>query len=344
MPKITFDTSNVRSSGTSFPTLKLTQNETARIVLAEDGPVYEWVHRLNKPKLSPVTGKLVTKEIVIQRTQEKKTVPDEEFVGTPVCFGSDDILSDRGSDPDNCVVCKAAQDYPEYFSAPERKFAVHVLKYATKSGSSKVSEPLSLTTLVWRLSEKRYAKVASIVEEFGGDPLTTDLILGPCINAGFQNYELAGSPVCAIATSEENLNRARQTYEGNNAGDLSPYCGRKSDPRYVKQDVDEILGRWRKVQQAEESGVSEEPAAPDFAGTLAESGSALIEGPAGSKAAEVPSASLDDLDSTIGNTAPATASEEPAAAPAAGESTTPARTTLSFTSLMDDLNKVTKSE
>lgn len=348
MPKTTFDSSNVRSSGTSFPTLKLVADEIARIVLAEDGPTYEWVHRLNKPKLSPVTGKLITKEITIQRTQEKKTVPDEEFVGTPICLGSDDILQERGSDPDHCPVCQAAMDYPDWFSSPERKFAVHVLKYATQAGTARVVKPLSLTTLVWRLSEKRYAKVASIVEEFGGNPMAVDLQLGPCTNANFQNYELAGLPTCAAQASEEDQRRARETYEGNNAGDLSAYCGRKADPRYMRQDVDEIVARWTKVVEAEQrehGGGAADPVQPDFSGTLADSGSTLIEGPAGSgKAAAAPASSLSELDDTVGGKTEeedetAAAAPTPEATPEPGESTTPARSKTSFSDLFADLNK-----
>lgn len=319
MPKLSFSTDNVRGGDTKFPTVKLGSNEYWRVVIAEAEPTYEWVHTLRKPKLSPVTGRLQMKEITL-KDGDKKQIPDMEFVGTPICLGSFDILEDRGVDADHCPVCKAAMDYPDYFSAPERRFAVHVLKYGTQPGGSKVLTPLNMETKVWRMSENRYAKIVQVIEEFGGDAQKVDLVLGPCTNATYQNYEIAGSPNCAIMQSEENLKRAIETFQGSNAGDLSAYCGRKAERRFMEQDISEIVGRWQKAQ-----GGGEAPAAPDFSGTLADSGSALLGGStAVTPPPAAPTVDLSALDDTVGTPA---ASETPAQEPAAPAASTEAPAT-----------------
>lgn len=344
MPKIGFDSANVRNSGTSFPTLKLAQGEVARVVLAERQPTFEWTHRLSKPKLSPVTGKLITKDIQL-KDGTKRTVPDDEFVGNPICLGDSAILADRGADPDHCPICKAALDYPDWFQAPERRFAVHVLKYATKSGSAQVTQPLSLTSLVWKMSENRYAKVVGVIEEFapsdgeGLIPTKVDMALGPCTNGNFQNYDINGTPKCIVAENEENWKRAQETFDNNNAGDLSRYCGRPAEMRYVKNDVDEIISRWLKSQEAESGGNSAQYSAPDLSDTLATSGAGLIEGRAGSSQPEAPTADLSSLDDTIGSSSTESGSGldefKPAEQP--GASNTPANTVVDFESLLGDL-------
>lgn len=309
MPKINFDPKNVRGSDTNFPKVALDQDAVWRVVIAEDSPTYEWVHRLEKPKLSAVTGQLEEREVEFRG--EKKIVPATIFVGSPMCLGNLDALEDRGVDPDNCPVCAAAlSEYADYFSKPERKFAVHVLKYGTKSGGSQVVTPLNLETFVWRMSEKRYGEVVRVIEEFGGDPMQVDLVLGPCTNKQFQNYKIGGAAKCEIAQSADAQKRAQETFEGNNAGDLSPYCGRRADTKFVEADVREIIALWNKAH----SGGSSAPE-PDFSESLGDSGAALLEGApvAQEKVAEV------SLDDTVGPPA-AEPVTEPAAAPAAATS------------------------
>lgn len=320
MPKIGFKADNVRSSDTKFPKVKLASGEYWRIVIIEESPTYEWVHQLRKPKLSPVTGLLQEREITT-RNGDKLMVPDMEFVGSPICLGNLDALEDRGSDPDHCPVCKAALDYPDFFSAPERRFAVHVLKYGTKPGTPQVSPgPLNLETRVWTMSEARYAKIVQVIEEFApdGDPRKVDIVLGPCTNATYQNYEIAGSPNCVILQSEENLRRAMETFAGNNAGDLAAYCGRKAEKRFVESDIAEIISRWRKAQKG-----GEKPAEPDFSGTLASTGAGLLEGSSGgapAPQAAAPAVDLSALDDTVG-----TAAEAAPEAPAPAQEAAPAQ-------------------
>lgn len=322
MPRITFSTSNVRSAGNRFPTVKLNSNETWRIVFAEPEATYEWVHVFRKPKLSPINGRLLEREISY-KNGDVKMVPDTDFVNDPLCLGNIDTLEDRGVDPDNCPGCRAALDYQDWFNAPERRFAVHVLKYQTHPGSARVVTPLGLETRVWRLSEKRYALVSERIEEFGGDPMGVDLILGPCTSQTYQNYEISGTPTCVVRQSEQTQQQAQATFQGNNAGDLSAYCGKRSDARSMQSDIDEVIGRWRAANQA---GAPVPP--PDFAGTLAETGAALIEP---SSRSQPPTADLSALDETVG-------SQPPAEAPAPEKPAAKRGPSVGFGDLMEGLN------
>lgn len=307
MPRGSFTMDQVKRSGTDFPRLKLGQGEYARIVVIEKEPTYAWTHRLVKPKFSPVTGQMLFRTAE-RRSGEKVEVPDLDFVGNPVCFGDLQVLDEKGVDPDHCPVCKLAIDAPEQFTAPERRFAVHVLKYATKPGGSAISSPFSVQTLVWVMSENRFSQVTTKISEWGGDPTKVDLVLGPCINAGFQNYEIGVGQSCEMRSDAERLKRAAETFQENNAGDLEPYCGRVKEMKWVRQDIDDVKAAWAKAAHGGSA-----PAPVDTSGTLDSSLLDNIGGPA------VPSADLSSLDDTVGGSetvAPAPTSQ-PASAPVA---------------------------
>jgi len=332
VPKSSFASTNVRASGTSFPVLKLDKiGDNTRIKLAEAEPTFEWVHQLRAPRLSNVTGQLVMKTIEVGKGDDKETreVPDLEYVGSPICHGADDALSDRGIDPDNCVMCKAALDHSEWFEKPERKWAVHVFEYACQGNTSKAAEPISIQVKVFKMTERRYARVVAVLEEFAenGNVLDVDLTLGPCNSPKFQNYEIQGAPRCVLAANPKKLAEAEEIFQGNNAGDLSAYCGRKSDPRYTKSDVDSIIAKWQSVSQ----GGNKIPE-PDFSSTL--SGS-LIDQQSGSKKEEAPAASLADLDDTVGSPA---AAEEPETATTSAIPQSKAKESNSFSDIMAGLN------
>lgn len=332
MPKIAFSQDNVKRSGTDFPRVKLDQGATWRIVVIEKEPTYAWTHRMVKPKFSPVTGRMQMKTIE-RRNGEKLDVPDLDFVGSPVCHGNIDILNDKGVDPDHCPICREYQNNPEQFSAPERRFAVHVLKYATKPGGSALTSPFSVETRVWVMSENRFAKVTSVISEWGGDPTAVDLVLGPCNNAGFQNYEIAAGQRCEMRADESRLQRAAETFKENNAGDLEPYCGRVTELRWINNDIDEIKAAWRKA-----AGGGSAPATVDVSDTLDTSLLDSVGGGSKAPAKDAPVADLSQLDDTVGGAdevaAPVEREPQPAAAKAAPASN---GTDLDFDSLLDNI-------
>ena len=296
MPKLTFSNDNVKKSGTDFPRVKLDQGATWRIVIIESEPTYAWTHRMVKPKFSPVSGRMMMKKIT-RRSGEEIEVADLDFVGSPVCHGSVDILNDKGVDPDHCPICREYQSNPEQFSAPERRFAVHVLKYATKPGGAQLAPgPFNVETRVWVMSENRFAKVTGIISEWGGDPRGVDLVLGPCSNAGFQNYEIAAAQKCEWTADDERKARAIETFKGNNAGDLEPYCGRVTELRWINNDIDDIKAAWRRALGGA-SGGDTSPPPVDVSGTLDTS---LLDSVGSKKATEPPTADLSQLDDTVG--------------------------------------------
>lgn len=251
MPRTTFHTDNVRQPATGFPKLRLEHSEVARVVCIEDGPVFEWVHSLNKPKISPVTGKAV------METRKKKNGEEYQdyamdFVGSPVCLGDPDILEEKGVDVAHCPLCAlSAKD--EAFRAPQRRFAIHVLKYKTKQGRPEIAEPFSVETLVWVMSDNRFSELAQIFSEWAPegeapDPRKIDLILGPCINAGFQNYKINPGQRCEMLANKDRLTRALETYKQNHASDLSAFCGRVTERRWIDQMIEEIQERYAEIR------------------------------------------------------------------------------------------------
>jgi hypothetical protein len=251
MPQTTFHTDNVRTSATGFPKLKLDHGQIVRLVCIEQGPTFEWVHQLQKPRKSPVTGKavMVTRK---RKSGEEYQDYDQEFVGAPICLGDPDILAEKGVDPDHCPLCEASTG-DEAFRGPQRRFAIHVLKYSTKTGSGTITEPFSVETLVWVLSDNRFSALASIFTEHAPDgeqpdPRKVDLVLGPCTNASFQNYEIKAGAKCEMLQSQERLQRAMTTYQENHAPDLTPYCGRVTERRWIEQMIEEIMERYAEIR------------------------------------------------------------------------------------------------
>lgn len=252
MPRTTFSTDNVRQSATGFAKLKLEHNEVARVVCIEDGPVFEWVHSVNKPKISPVSGQAIM-ETKKKRNGDEYQDYAMDFVGTPVCLGDPDILEEKGVDPAHCPLCDASTK-DEAFRGPVRRFAIHVLKYKTKQGKPEIAEPFSVETLVWVMSDNRFSELAQIFAEWAPegqapDPRKIDLILGPCINAGFQNYKINPGQRCEMLASRERLDRALETYKNNHAADLAAYCGRVTEKKWVLQMIEEVQERYAEIRQ-----------------------------------------------------------------------------------------------
>lgn len=252
MPRTTFSTDNVRQSATSFPKLKLVHDEVVRLVIIESGPTYEWSHELRKPKISTVTRKpvMITKK---RKNEEEYQDFDYEFIGNPICLGDPDVLDEQGVDTVKCPMCKLALEDSEAFRGPQRRFAVHVLKYKTKAGTPDVSEPFSVECLVWGMSDNRFTKVTQAIAEWAdgdedADPRKVDLILGPCTNAGYQNYDIHAGRRCEMLKSKERLERAMLTYQENHAPDLTPYCGRLTEPRWIKNMIEEVQERWAEIK------------------------------------------------------------------------------------------------
>jgi hypothetical protein len=188
----------------------------SRQVLA---PWFEWVHRIERP--NEVDGQPVQKRITIKakKAGEEDTtrlVWDTKWVGSPICMGNKEFLREnKGLDPANCPVCARAREHPELVSQraiePARvRYAMNVIRYATRTGGFLLAEPLNMTVMTWSFPETRFARLDSldmkVGERFGGAiqvPMPdgsqrqrpfglcdTDLLLGPCSDHGMQKYDI----------------------------------------------------------------------------------------------------------------------------------------------------------
>lgn len=244
MPKIDFSQENKAAIGENFPKLKLAKDEQARLVCIEQ-PDYEFVHNLKAPKLingKPVMEKVTTKD---GGSYEKMEM---DFIGRPICHGTLEVLKDKGVDPKNCAACDVSTKGDE-ITPPERRFAMHVVKYATKPGSAEIQEPFSVQIVIWSFTDFVYNKLADLAKEWDNNLMKHDLII-KCTNATFQNYELSMVPRSAWTENQERINLVKTTFAANQAKDLSAYCGRKSTAEWFKQDVEKVRARWRQLQSA----------------------------------------------------------------------------------------------
>ncbi len=258
MPVTAFSSDNVRTSATSFPKVKLAKNEKGRLVCIEPNPHYEWVHELKKPVVSKVNGKPVM-ETREKANGEKYETYQMDFIGRPVCVGDPDVLEDRGADPDHCPACEIAKD-SDMLPGPVRRYAIHVLQYATKTGSTQIAEPFSVATKVWTLTEKRFAEVVELINEAEvDDPRKIDITLEQKGPEAFQQYDMKLGTKCEMLANQDRLDRAKLTYQENHAPDLSPYCGRDTPAKYITEDCREIEDAWQRVRRAEAAAGGAEP-------------------------------------------------------------------------------------
>ncbi len=239
MPQIDWTPEYKRTTNVEFDRLKLKVGERARIVLMEK-PTFTWVHTLRAPKI--VDGK-ANKVIKKRKDGTEYADWDMDFVGRPQCLGDHGIIADEGLDAKNCPVCARAKDSEEA-AAPERRFAMNVIKYNTKSDGSLVA-PFGCSSVVWSFTEGIFNKLYDIAQEYGG-LVGRDLILGPCQPPeAFQKFDITAGAKNLWEADDKIKNVVTETYQGNRIEDLEAACGRKAEARWLKEDLNKIAERWR---------------------------------------------------------------------------------------------------
>jgi hypothetical protein len=232
---------NKAESATSFPRLKLESQEVARVVCIEGDPLYEYIHNLRAPHLEG--GRPSYEQVQKRNSEETEARMKYDFIGRPICLGDYATIEAKGSDPDNCPVCALAIQ-GDYVPMPERRFAMHILKYAVQPGTTNLQVPFSVQCVVWAFSDKTFNKLADFQTEFG-DIRQKDLKLGPCVNVGFQTFDINLMNTAAWLSTQENKAYAASAYRENQAKDLSAFCGRRADRAFLQQDLNTILERYR---------------------------------------------------------------------------------------------------
>jgi hypothetical protein len=247
MGRITFSTENKKATTNyDYPKLKLKSGESARILLLETAPVVEYVHTLNKPVI--VNGL----PVVIQAERKDGTKYDDfkmDFISRPICLGDESILDEKGSDPKNCPICQLAKDNPDAAKAPQRRFAMHVIRYKTKPGGATLVTPYSVETLVWAFTERMFGKIADFKEEWG-DLRKHDLILGPCTNEMFQQFDISVGAKAAWMEDKERQQLTARTFKENQIEDLSIACGTRKEKKWIDEDIKSIKEAWQQANGA----------------------------------------------------------------------------------------------
>lgn len=259
MPKIQFSTDNVKRSAFDFPKLKLNKEERARLALVEPVPEFEYVHRIESPKIED--GHPVMKfESRKDGTQYETNVTD--FIASPICLGDIDVLQEKGTDPDNCPICRLAAN-TGHAKAPQRRFAMHVVRYATKPGGFDVASPFRVENIVWSFTDTLFNKIVEFQEAWKeeGGLQKHDLLLGPCTNPVYQKAELQLAPTAEWLKDAERKAITIQTIKENRAKDLSVFCGSRIPEGILNGHIERVEAAWAEIKRAESRGAQPNPVA-----------------------------------------------------------------------------------
>lgn len=253
MPQIDWKPEFKRTTTQEFDRLKLKLNEKARIVLLEK-PTFTWVHTLRAPKI--VDGR--ANKVVKRRKDGTEYADwDMDFIGRPQCLGDHATIAEDGLDAKNCPICARAKESDET-AAPERRFAINVIRYNTKADGSLVN-PFGCTSLVWTFTENGFNKLLDISQE-NGEILGRDLVLGPCQPPeAFQKFDIAVGAK-SVWQDDDKKDTVLATHKNNRVEDLESACGRRVEPKWLRDDVDKIRNRWKVAQGEKGSPVGSEKA------------------------------------------------------------------------------------
>jgi hypothetical protein len=241
MPRISF-TQEVgpSKSASSFPKLKLGMGETARVVCLEE-PVMAYVHTLEKPQIRNGVAVMETKK---RKDGQEYTKNAMKYVSSFLCLGDADVMAERGVDPDNCPACKASTRSDEV-KAPKPKYAMNVLRYATRGNQGELASQFNVSVEAWVFSNQQYSQLRKLALE-GWKLQEHDLILGPCQDETYQRFEIVLSQQAHWMASEDNKKRSLATFKENKASDdeLETLCARKVERKYIEQDLEQVHDAW----------------------------------------------------------------------------------------------------
>lgn len=244
MPQMKFTTENKKASvNYDYPKMKLKNGERARIAVLQE-PEVQYVHNFRKPVIEAGRPKMETAK---RRDNSEYQTNVMKFIRNPICRGDFSKLEDAGIDPVNCPACKMAKEHPDWMAAPKRRFAMHVLRYRTKSGSFAVADPFAVETLVWSFTDRVFGKLVEYGEEVG-DLKNADLLLGPCENEGFQKFDITIGTKAEWQADDETRKLSARTLKGGLIPDLNVAIGNSQTEAYMKTDLEEIQEAWVAVQ------------------------------------------------------------------------------------------------
>jgi hypothetical protein len=199
----------------------------------------EYAHTLRAPKI--VNGAPVM-ESVERRDGTKVEDFAKIYIGQPLCFGDPTVLQERGVDPTNCPACEWSTK-GDMVLPPQRRFAMHVVRYGTRPGSFELVEPFVVSLEIWRFTDQIFSKLTGLALEWS-PMLKHDLMLGPCTNATYQKFEVAISQVAEWLKSPDRQRMVLETYKANAVADLTEFCGRKVQVAWMREDLEKIASAY----------------------------------------------------------------------------------------------------
>lgn len=243
MPKVTFSSENkVKTSNYDYPKLRLDKDEKALLILLED-PEVEYVHTLRKPKLE--NGQ----PVMIKKTRKDNTTYDDydmQFISRPLCKGDFTILQDKGIDPKNCPMCALANENSEFTEAPQRRYAMHVIRYRTKGSGFDLINPFSVELLVWSFTDRYFNQLIDFKEEWGD--LRKHDIKMECTNKTYQNFDIQVASKAQWLADKERQKIVKQTLAENKLEDISIAIGQRKEDKWVKEDIESIREAWGAIK------------------------------------------------------------------------------------------------
>lgn len=240
MPRVEFAQENKRARvNYDFPKLKLKNGETARLLVME-APNQEYVHRLQAPQV--ING--VPQMTKVERRGKEVDDYKYDFLSSPICLGDESVLKANGSDPKNCPMCALAKESAgSMVQAPKPRYAMHVIRYATKDNGTKLTLPFRVELVVWSFTDTIFDKIADWKAEWG-DIREHDLVLGPCSNEMFQKADLNIAAKAFWRESQEYAALVAETFKENQIEDLAIACGSRKPRQFIEEDLETIREKW----------------------------------------------------------------------------------------------------
>lgn len=272
MPRVEFTEKNIKKNDYDYPKFKLDKKgEVARVAILE-APVAEFVHNLRKPKL---VGGLPQKETKTRRDGTQYEDYVYEFVGRPICLGDYGVLTEEGSDPEHCPICAEAKRTDRFY-APQRRFALHLVRYETKANSTEVKEPFSARTEVYSFTDKVFGELFSFKQQ-GFDLRKHDVIF-KSENPTFHGYGLQVSMEAAWLANDERKKYVAELMKAENlAPDLSIFCGSRKSEKSIEFDIRAINEAWAIATGTRSASAQDEALAGVGAAGLVDSLDSLLD-------------------------------------------------------------------
>lgn len=239
MPRVEFKEENVKKNDYDYPKFKLEKKgEIARVAILES-PVAEFVHNLRKPKL---VGGRPQKENKTTRNGEQYEDYVYEFVSRPICLGDYGTLEQDGSDPEHCPMCAEAKKSDKFY-APQRRFALHLVRYETKANSTEVKEPFGARTEVYSFTDKVFSELFALKQQ--GFNLGEHDLIFKAENPTFHGYGISPSMDAEWSKSDERKKYIKGLMQKENlAPDLSIFCGSRKSEKQIEYDIKAVHEAW----------------------------------------------------------------------------------------------------